>query len=184
MENKIPGKMQKLSLGCGQRRHEGFTGVDWCPGAAADIVHDLNRYPWPFEDNSCGEIIAEHLLEHLDNPDAVMREIHRICANDAVVAIMTPHFSSYQSYGDMSHRMHASLSILLPYCNPSVSWNSFGTVESKPLFRQLARRLTFGSSPLAWPGRGMALFSPEFYEKYFAFIFPCRNIEFKLRVLK
>ncbi|MDD2772783.1 MAG: hypothetical protein PHP45_03700 [Elusimicrobiales bacterium] len=180
----IPGKKNlKLNLGCGAVKKEGFLGVDWAAGGAADIVADLNSFPWPFEDSCCVEIIAEHLLEHIANPDAAMREIHRISAPDCVVKIITPHFSSYQSYGDMSHRMHASLSILLPYCKPDISWNSFGAAGGA-LFVAEGRRLTFGSSPLGWPGRLLAFFSPEFYEKYFAFMFPCRNIEFTLKANK
>ncbi|MEA1925843.1 MAG: hypothetical protein U9M90_01175 [Patescibacteria group bacterium] len=52
--------MQKLSLGGGKIKREGFLNVDLCE--EADIRHDL-RFPLPFADKSVGEIMAIHLIE-------------------------------------------------------------------------------------------------------------------------
>jgi len=171
----------KINLGCGSNMLPGYINVDWSPRSGADVICDLNRAPWPFEADAFSEVLVEHLIEHLDDPDLMMREIYRISRSGARVRIITPHFSSYQSYGDLSHQRHCGLSVLLPYCD--AGWNSFGA-RSGAHFRLLRKRLLFGRSPLAWPGRILAGVSLEFYQNYFAFIFPCRNMEFILETLK
>lgn len=55
----------KLNVGSGPFKKEGFTNVDLLPGPNIDIVASADRLP--FEDNSIGEILAEHLIEHLTN---------------------------------------------------------------------------------------------------------------------
>ena len=55
----------KLDLACGGAKKEGFTGVDIADIEGVDIVHDLNIYPWPFEDGSVEEINCSHYVEHI-----------------------------------------------------------------------------------------------------------------------
>jgi ubiquinone/menaquinone biosynthesis C-methylase UbiE len=49
----------KLNLGCGNKKIEGFTGVDI---KDADIVSDIRALP--FADDSVDEIMAIHVCEH------------------------------------------------------------------------------------------------------------------------
>ena len=86
-------KKKKLNLGCGEFKKEGFTNVDWVDFLKPDVVHNLQEFPYPFEDNSFNHIESDHLLEHLEDPFAVMREIHRIGKSGATVSIRVPHFS-------------------------------------------------------------------------------------------
>ncbi len=84
----------KLNLGSGTCRLPGYLSVDNNPNAGSvDVVHDLDRLPWPFEDNSVGEIVMDHVLEHLEDTLGVIQEIHRISADGAKAHIRTPHFS-------------------------------------------------------------------------------------------
>ena len=32
---------------------------------AADLVHDIERFPWPLESNSCLIVLAAHIVEHI-----------------------------------------------------------------------------------------------------------------------
>ena len=87
-------ELDKLNLGCGEFKKEGFINVDW--GAFvndADVVHDLQSFPYPFSDDSMSLIEADHVLEHLSNPFALMCELHRISKDSGIVIIRTPHFS-------------------------------------------------------------------------------------------
>jgi predicted SAM-dependent methyltransferase len=56
----------KLNLGCGSDYRQGYINVDRVSGVA-DVVHDLNVFPYPWSDNSVDEIVARHILEHLED---------------------------------------------------------------------------------------------------------------------
>jgi len=83
----------KLNLGCGEFKKNGYVNVDYYAVSEPDVRHDLNQIPYPFEDNSFSLIEADHLLEHLDNPFEVMKELYRIGDNNCVIRIRVPHFS-------------------------------------------------------------------------------------------
>lgn len=107
--------LKKLNLGCGQIRIPGFLGVDNNPNAtAADVSHDLNSFPYPFDNDSVDEVIMDHILEHLDNPVQVLIELYRICADAAKITIRSPHFSC--SWLHPGHRSALS-TMLFEYFN-------------------------------------------------------------------
>jgi hypothetical protein len=54
----------KLDIACGQAKKEGFIGVDIARLPGVDIVHDLEQFPWPFDDNSIEEARCSHYVEH------------------------------------------------------------------------------------------------------------------------
>ena len=56
-----------LNLGCGRKRMEGATNLDRTAETQPDVVHDLNRMPWPFADNSFRAVHASDVIEHLDD---------------------------------------------------------------------------------------------------------------------
>ena len=84
---------RKLNLGSGEFRKDGYINVDFGSVSDPDVVHDLNVFPYPFESNYFDFVEADHVIEHLDEPFAVMKEIHRITRNGGGVLIRTPHFS-------------------------------------------------------------------------------------------
>jgi hypothetical protein len=45
-------------------------------GQNVDIIHNLNIFPYPLEDESFDEIYIDNTLEHLDNVIGVMEEVH------------------------------------------------------------------------------------------------------------
>jgi len=70
--------MNTLDVGCGNFKAPGAVGIDFNPSTAADIVHDLNRYPWPLEDNTFDRIVCRHIVEHVTDMVHFMEEIHRV----------------------------------------------------------------------------------------------------------
>ena len=64
-----------LDLGCGRAKFPGSIGVDSNPESDADIIHDLNKFPYPFHDNEFDVIRCIDILEHLDDVVRVMEEI-------------------------------------------------------------------------------------------------------------
>jgi hypothetical protein len=97
----------KLNLGCGSNKLPGWVNVDKEAACAPDRVVDLERFPWPFEDGSAGEVLFRHALEHLGQAPSVylgiFRELYRVCARDATVTIVAPHPRHDDFLGDPTH---------------------------------------------------------------------------------
>jgi len=58
-----------------------------------DVVHNLELFPYPFEDNTFEEVLAIYVLEHIppDKRIELLKELHRICKNNAVIKIKVPY---------------------------------------------------------------------------------------------
>jgi hypothetical protein len=83
----------KLNLGCGNRHEEGYINVD--KYGEPDLRHDLEVFPWPWEDSTVDEIVLRHVLEHLGQSTEtylnIIRELYRVCKDQASIHIMVPH---------------------------------------------------------------------------------------------
>jgi predicted SAM-dependent methyltransferase len=97
-------KLKILDLGCGKKKRVGAIGVDFSNRHAADIIHNLNIFPYPFNDNEFDEIYLDNVLEHLDNPIQVMEEVHRICKAGGHVKVIVPYFRSVWAFTDPTHK--------------------------------------------------------------------------------
>lgn len=113
----------RLSLACGDRKPEGFYGVDIAKTEAADFVQDLFKFPWSqFPDNSVDEIEISHFVEHIPHGDGYhdpffqfFDEIYRILkpaefdpnnpniATTGIVNIVSPYYSSVRAWWDPTH---------------------------------------------------------------------------------
>lgn len=98
----------KLNLGSGGKRLEGWVNVDEQPMENPDIVCDLSREPWPFEDSSCEKAIASHVLEHLGpGPEPYfhfIKELWRVLKPGAQVLIVVPHPRHNVFLNDPTHQ--------------------------------------------------------------------------------
>lgn len=167
----------KLNLGCEDKILPGFVNVDITKREGV-MVWDLNKYPLPFETNSSKYAIISHLLEHLDNPTKFMLEVHRICRKNAIVNIYVPHYSLCATYADLTHK------------RPGFSYLTFGhpawNKEINKKFKVVSKKLYFTRSNMKFLNilNPLINLSPIFYERFFAFILPCSQIHFKLKVVK
>jgi predicted SAM-dependent methyltransferase len=174
--------MSVLDLGCGRKKQEpGAIGVDCQPRSAADVRADLTRFPWPFASGCAHRIYLSHFLEHQPDILRVMAEVHRIGKAGAEVIVITPHYSSHDSYTDPTHVHHLGLHSFDYFIRDSFrdfTYNAGG-------FHMLECRLSFGGNLLldTW-GRLLARLSPDFYEKHLAWTFPARNIYCRLAIVK
>ena len=95
----------KLNLGCGERREEGYVNVD--KFGEPDVKHDLEQFPWPWEDNSVEEVMMIHVLEHLGQLTEVylgiIKELYRVCEPDATIRIAVPHYRHDNFAADPTH---------------------------------------------------------------------------------
>ena len=99
--------MIKLNLGCGSKILKGYTNIDKFVTYHPDIVHDLEKFPYPFKDNSVNEILLSHVLEHVgQNPDifnSIIKELYRICAHGTLINIIVPHPRHDDFISDPTH---------------------------------------------------------------------------------
>ena len=97
----------KLNLGCGYRRMEGWVNVDKFEACQPDLVLDLEKTPWPFEDDSVDEVMLIHVLEHIGaSTDAFLgfiKELHRVCRHGAQIRIHVPHPRHDDFLNDPTH---------------------------------------------------------------------------------
>lgn len=97
-------KPLKLNLACGRIKMEGFLGVDIVKTEATDIVMDLEKFPWKFEDNSVEEIFCSHYVEHTPDLVRFMDECWRILVPGGKMTIIAPYYSSIRAWQDPTHK--------------------------------------------------------------------------------
>jgi len=110
-----------------------------------------------------------------------MSEIHRVAQPNADVFVVTPHFSSHNSFTDPTHRRHLSLASFDYFTGREFA--SFA--GSACAFDIVTRKLTFGGN-VALDNAGRLLYglSERWYERHAAWIFPAQDIHCHLRVRK
>jgi len=93
-------------VGCGINKFPGAIGIDRNPSTRADVLADLDRFPYPFRDAAFGQIRAIHVIEHVQDVIRTMEEFHRLARPRGRVLISTPHYTDFSSFCDPTHRWH------------------------------------------------------------------------------
>jgi len=178
--NPVPPESRtKLNLGCGNKHIADFINLDIAPAVKPDVVHDLDRFPYPFPDSRFSEIVVYDVIEHIGDVPSFMREIWRVGKPGAKVTITTPNFSAANSYTDPTHRRHLGY-FSLDYFSASHPLNYYGTdgfsVNWREIFfaRTLVNKLVHRAAN-RWPHE---------YERRWAWIFPAWYLQFELKVSK
>ena len=94
----------RLDLGCGNNKKEGFLGVDFSNECDADIIHNLDIYPYPFEDSTVSEIFCSHFFEHVGSTKNFMEECWRMLQSGGVLDIIVPYYTSLRATQDFTHK--------------------------------------------------------------------------------
>jgi SAM-dependent methyltransferase len=161
-----------LDLGCGPHaKKEGSIGLDKRPAPHVDVIHNLNDLPYPFSDDEFDWIEMSHIIEHVDRPLLVMDEVHRIAKDGATIRIITPHYSSQLSYGDLEHFHH-------------FGYVTFSTLQNTGLFRISRHKLHFTDLYKVLGISTLANWFPRRWEKYLGFIFTAFYVEVFMTVIK
>ena len=93
----------RINLGCGNDIREGYINVDSSPKVNPDEVWNLEEMPLPFANDSADEIVANHVLEHIQNFIPLMHDLHRVCRSGARIHIRTPFYASWGQFNDPTH---------------------------------------------------------------------------------
>lgn len=173
-----------LDLGCGNSKRPNSIGMDINNRTQADVVHDLNSFPYPLPDSEFDEIYVDNVLEHLDDVMSVMEEIHRICKPGAMVKIIVPYFRSPWAYIDPTHKHYFTVdsfayfdpehSICLKYdytlSRFSVERIIFNETIPGRIFKRIMKKIAN-----RWPNR---------YEIYLSHLYPLDDITYYLKAIK
>jgi len=131
--------MKKLNLGCGRFKKEGFINVDLNPAHKPEVVHDLNKFPYPFKSEEFDYIEISHALEHLDDPFGVMRELHRILVKGGTLRVLVPHCSRGFTHAEHKHGFDVTFKY---YFDEKYFWEDSGVK-----MRCVKNRLTWFAQP-------------------------------------
>jgi len=168
-----------LDMGCGGKEQPGAVGVDRLRLPGVDVVHDLDTFPYPFEEDEFSKVRCNHVIEHLRNPVQVRAELHRITRPDGWVWIDVPYFASSYSFCDPTHvARHTFYSFHYFAEGSRYAEHNYTPVR----FRVRKHELVFTRS---W-GLGMLLarISIHRYEKYYSHLFPANGIHIELQPAK
>lgn len=183
-ENIFSG-LKILDVGCGQKKLPGAVGIDINEDSQADIVHNINKTPWPFDENSFDLVFLNHVLEHVDDILNVMNEIHRILKKGGRVIVAVPYFRSIDTFTDPTHK-HFFASHSMDYFIEGAGF-CFKFKYTTSLFKKLG--FWFG-----WPHPSknpikqlMKLFIhkfPDFYEHHLSLFLPVKYLTWELEAIK
>lgn len=95
----------QLDIGCGENKQKGFVGMDKRKLPGVDIVHDLEQFPYPLEDESCLLIVGSHIVEHIKPWFMIpfMDELWRLLKYEGQLALSTPYAGSPGFWQDPTH---------------------------------------------------------------------------------
>jgi SAM-dependent methyltransferase len=163
------------------RKYPGSVGIDRNPDSAADVLCDLDRFPYPFRDASFDSLRAIHVIEHVSDVIRTVEEFHRLVRPGGRILVVTPHYTDFSSFCDPTHRWHLN----------SFSFRYFG--ENNAGFgyysRVRLREISTSVKLLAfWRWLGFELlvnWSPRFrrfWEHYLCFLVRGKVMEFEFEV--
>lgn len=152
-----------LDVGCSRNKVPGTIGIDIDPASHADIIHDLNRVPYPIEEASIDKVYAKHIIEHVENPRAFIREIYRLLKPGGTAFFETPHFSSRVAYSEPEHKL---------FCSYFMFKELLKGLDVKVLRHEITFYKTFRFAGISW----LANRNPDTYERFWTYMFPAENV--------
>lgn len=168
LEKQYSGGYIILDVGVGNKKFPSSIGVDIRSHSQADVVHNLNEFPWPFDEKKFDLILCRHVLEHIPATDKVMEELYRICKPGGKVVIEVPHFSNVEAF---RHWQHVHF-----FTSGSFDYFSEKNKNYKAYFRIVKKRIFFDDISRIFLIEAFANKFLRLYERHFAFIFPSGSL--------
>lgn len=172
----------RLNIGCGRDIREGYINLDYHMAEGVQIVHDLNKYPYPFKSNVFDEIIAYDIIEHIESPQHIMNELFRILKKGGTLRIKVPHHTNPDAY-DCFHKSFWNVQCFDAFViNPRR--NHISMESTNALFKLVKLQVTTHKGKLLhnYIIEPIANINPLLYENTFmAGLFPLAHIYVELR---
>jgi SAM-dependent methyltransferase len=174
-------KIKILDLGCGKKKRAGSVGVDINPNSDADIIHDLNVFPYPFDNSTFEYCFLDNALEHFDNPIRVMEEIYRILKLEGTCKIIVPYFRSRWAYIDPTHKNFFTIDSFMYFDPDNFYYTNLGYTKAKFKTLKISFNETLKNSFFKKILIRFANKHRYFYETYLSHYFPLDDITFYLK---
>jgi SAM-dependent methyltransferase len=173
-----------LNLGCGEKKIKSAINVDISPEVKPDLIVNLNSFPYPFKDNTFDEIIANHILEHLESMIKVMKELHRISKPNAIIKIEVPYFAHPEALYDPTHKSFFTYFTFDHFDETTLFGKTSWLSKNAPKFKIVKKEFVFTRFLKLLGLPLIARTFPSVYENYLSRIFPAARIRFELKVIK
>jgi ubiquinone/menaquinone biosynthesis C-methylase UbiE len=179
----VNGSRRVLDVGCGINKYPGSIGVDRNARTRADVIADLDQFPFPFADNSFDEIRAIHLIEHVADVIRTMEEFHRLLKPGGRAIIVTPHYTDFSSFCDPTHRWHLNSFSLRYFGEDNAGYGyyskaKFHEISTHVRLLALWRYLGF-EAVVNWSRR-----LRRFWEFYLCYVIRGKVIEWQMEAVK
>lgn len=115
-------------MGCGTDYKQGWINVDR-GNCDCDVQHDIENYPWPFDDGVVEVVYMQHVLEHLD-PNSygkLVAELHRVLKPGGIFQAISPHATSDNFNTDPTHKWRLTTRTF-DYVDPSKALYENGVI--------------------------------------------------------
>jgi len=172
-----------LDVGCGINKKPGSIGIDRNPASRADVIVELDRFPYPFRDSSFDALQAVHVIEHVCDVIRTMEEFHRLVRPGGEVFIVTPHYTDFSSFCDPTHRWHLNSFSLRYFGEDNAGYGYYSPVK----FQEISTRVKL-LALWRWLGFELLVNSfprfRRFWEYYLCYIVRGKVIEWRLRAIK
>lgn len=179
--------IKKLNFGCGTRIEKGWVNLDIVNHKGVDVVHDLNKFPYPFKDNYFEVINARFVLEHLDKLDETMNELCRILKPGGKLLIKVPYQTCIHTLASYQHKRAFTLRTFDGYAKKTNQKYGLNVRNDEYgvgfVFLTIKRRLDFprGLHIESYIVEPLANFLPKIYEETFLrYLLPAFSISIEL----
>lgn len=175
--------MRILDVGCGINKVPGSIGIDVNPRSRADVLCNLDSFPYPFCDSAFDELRAIHVIEHVSDVVRTMEEFHRLVRAGGSVFIATPHYTDFSSFCDPTHRWHLNTFSFRYFGENHGGYGYYSGArfyEKKVRVKLLNLWKWLGFEFLVNRFAGVR----KFWEHYLCFVIRGKVIEWELKVVK
>jgi SAM-dependent methyltransferase len=175
--------MRTLDVGCGINKPPGSIGIDRNPASRADVICELDQFPYPFRDSSFEALQAVHVIEHVGDVMKTMEEFHRLVRAGGEVLIVTPHYTDFSSFCDPTHRWHLNSFSLRYFGEDNAGYGYYSKVRFEEISVHV-KLLAF------WRWLGFEFLVNtfpryrRFWEHYLCYVVRGKVIEWRLRAIK